>query len=166
MRLHMIFTKRGTKHEMWQDVTIRWVQMWVHKGNMSTPDREFYGNGDIYTLKWRIQSFHGTEMQVNLSKSVPWKHTKGEKSIAPTIFNLGARWRQEPWVNRWQSFSWSRHSHILWNPKFHYRVHNTDIAFWADADRPHLSKIQINKIFPSMARSPKWHLPFMTRDYN
>jgi hypothetical protein len=80
-----------------------------------------------------------------------------------------------------QSPSWEADSHsasqeipgFLWNPKVHYRVHNSPPLvpilnqIYPDHNFPHcFSQTNSNIIFPSTPRSCEWSLPFKFPDYS
>jgi hypothetical protein len=72
----------------------------------------------------------------------------------------------------WEANSHSA-SHLLWNPKIHYRVYRSQPLVPilsqmhpAHIFPPYFPKIHSNIIFPSTRRSSEWSLPFRFSDKN
>jgi hypothetical protein len=80
-----------------------------------------------------------------------------------------------------QSPSWEANSHsasqeiplLLWSPKIHYRVHNSQplVSIMSQMNPvhnflPHFPKIHSNIIIASISRSSEWPLPFGVSNQN
>jgi len=123
----------------------------------------------LYIFFSEKYNFRSNEISGGEGKIVDFKGESDSKVAANCCWRC--TWKNSLSSIHFMCIKSSQITCLLWNPKVHYRVHNSPplVCMLSQMNTVHTfplhcSKIHLNVIFPSMPTSSEWHLPFRSSD--